>query len=172
MIADYAHILEGCRRHDRRAQRALYEAFAPMVMGVCMRYSTDRDAAQDLLQDSYVKVFESINQVRDPERLKTWVYKVAVNECLQRIRRQRPVVYADEVEIDGVQLPLDPFGAEEVVAALQRLAPAQRLAFNLVEVEGYTFEECAEQMRCSEVNVRALLSRAKACLREILTEKQ
>jgi RNA polymerase sigma-70 factor (ECF subfamily) len=76
------------------------------------------------------------------------------------------------VEVDGVQPPLDPFATEEVVMALQQLPPAQRTAFNLLEVEGYTIEECAAQLRCSEVNLRALLSRAKARLRELLTEKK
>ena len=168
MAANYAHIIEGCRRHDRRAQRALYEAFAPMAMGVCMRYASDRDAAQDLLQDGFVRVFENIAQVRHPERLGAWVYRLMLNECLRQYRRNRPTVYAEDVQADGVQLPLDPFGTEEVVAALQRLSPAQRTAFNLVEVEGYSYEEAALKMKCSEVNVRALLCRAKHCLRELV----
>ena len=172
MTADYAHILEGCRRHDRKAQRALYDTFAPMAMGVCMRYTTDRDAAQDLLQDGFVRVFENIGRVKDAERLGGWIYRLMVNECLQHYRRQRLTVDTVTVEADGVQPPLDPFATEEVVMALQQLPPAQRTAFNLLEVEGYTIEECAAQLRCSEVNLRALLSRAKARLRELLTEKK
>ena len=171
MAVDYAHIIEGCLRHDRRAQRALYDTFAPMAMGVCMRYASDRDAAQDLLQDGFVRVFENIGRVRDPERLGAWIYRLMLNECLRQYRKKMPVQYADEGRIESVQLPLDPFGTEEVVAALQRLTTAQRMAFNLVEVEGYTYEEVAEQMKCSEVNVRSLLSRAKGCLRELLTKK-
>ncbi len=171
MVADYAHIIEGCRRHDRQSQRALYETFAPMAMGVCMRYASDRDAAQDLLQDGFVRVFENIAQVHNPERLGAWVYRLMLNECLRQYRRRKPTVYAEEAQVDGVQLPLDPFGTEEVVTALQRLSPAQRTAFNLVEVEGYTYEEVARKMKCSEVNVRALLCRAKERLREELRVK-
>ena len=171
MVADYAHIIEGCRRHDRRAQRALYDAFAPMAMGICMRYATDRDAAQDLMQDGFVRVFENIGRLRDPERLGAWVYRLMLNECLQQYRRQKPMPFAADEMVESVQLPLDPFGMEEVVEALRRLAPSQRMAFNLIEVEGYTYEEAAGKMKCSEVNVRALLSRAKSCLRDILTTK-
>lgn len=171
MVADYAHIIEGCRRHDRKAQRALYDAFAPMAMGLCMRYASDRDAAQDLMQDGFVQVFENIGRLRDPERLGAWVYRLMLNECLKQFRRRKRTPYIVDNQVEGVQLPLDPFGTEEVVAALQRLAPAQRMAFNLVEVEGYTYEEAAVQMKCSEVNVRALLSRAKSCLREMLTKR-
>lgn len=172
MKADNAQLLEGCRRRDRRAQRALYDAYAPMAMGVCMRFATDRDAAQDLLQDGFVRVFEQIGRVRDAERLGGWIHRVMVNECLQHYRRRRPLVLGDEGVLDSVQLPLDPFGTEEIVRALQQLAPAQRTAFNLVEVEGYSLEETAGAMRCTEVNVRALLSRAKARLRELLTDER
>ena len=169
MAEDYAHILEGCRRRDRRAQRALYDAFAPMAMGVCMRYATDRDAAQDLLQDGMVHVFEKIGQVRDPQKLGSWIYRLMVNECLQHLRREgrveRDGCEAEWLEMAAVQLPDDPFAMEEVVLALQKLPPAQRLAFNMVEVEGYTFAEAARKMKSSESNVRALLSRAKSGLR-------
>ena len=168
MTADYAYLINGCRRHDRRAQRALYDTFAPMAMGVCMRYATDRDAAQDLLQDGFVQVFEHIGRVRDPERLGGWIYRVILNECLQHYRRNERQLYVDDVMVEKVELPLDPFGTEEVVLALQKLTPAQRTAFNLVEVEGYTYQAAASEMHCSEVSVRALLSRAKSRLKEIL----
>ena len=137
-------------------------------MGVCMRYATDRDAAQDLLQDGFVQVFEHIGRVRDPERLGGWIYRVILNECLQHYRRNERQLYVDDVMVEKVELPLDPFGTEEVVLALQKLTPAQRTAFNLVEVEGYTYQAAASEMHCSEVSVRALLSRAKSRLKEIL----
>lgn len=171
-ITDFAHIIEGCRRHDRRAQRELYDALAPMAMGVCMRFMRDRDEAQDVMQDGFVRVFENLGQLRDPQQAGAWAYRVMVNECLKYFRRRERPVYTDDVQVDVVQLPLDPFGTEEVVAALQQLAPAQRTAFNLVEVEGYSYEEVAKEMKCTEVNVRALLCRAKSRLKEILRKEK
>ena len=169
MTMDYAQIIEGCRRHDRRAQKALYDAFAPMAMGVCMRYTQNRDEAQDLMQEGFVRVYEHLWQVRDAEHVGAWVYKVILNECLKHYRRHERPRFLDDEEIDVVQWPDDPFGTEEVVVALQQIPPAQRTAFNLMEVEGCSFEEAAEKMKCTEVNVRSLLSRAKMRLRDILT---
>lgn len=174
MTEDYAHIVEGCCRHDRRAQRALYDTFAPMAMGVCMRYATDRDVAQDLLQDGMVQVFEKIGQLRDPQGLGAWIYRLMVNTCLQYLRkRKEEVVGLPENPLSAEEFSLsvfdDPFAMEEVVLALQQLPPSQRMAFNLVEVDGYTISEVAQRVGCSEANVRALLSRAKGRLREILT---
>ena len=170
MTEGYAHIVAGCCRHDRRAQRMLYDTFAPMAMGVCMRYAQDRDEAQDLLQEGFVKVFENIGRLRDAERVGAWIYRLMVNECLNYYRRHERPRYIDEEGVDGVQLPLDPFGIEEVAAALRQLTPAQRITFNLVEVEGYSYEEAAKKMKCTEVNVRALLCRAKVRLRDLLKQ--
>ena len=55
MSMDYAQIVEGCRRRDAKAQRALYDEMAPMAMGVCMRYAKSRADAQDIMQDGFVK---------------------------------------------------------------------------------------------------------------------
>ena len=174
MSADFATLLQGCRRGQRASQRALYDAFAPMVMGVCMRYATSRDEAQDWLQDSFIKVFEQMGQVRDPERLPAWVRRVTVNTCLHHLRRNRmfPTDRLDDSNChDAVAAPLDPFATQQVVTALQQLPPAQRTVFNLVEVEGYSHSETAAELHCTEVNVRALLSRAKKTLREILSNE-
>ncbi|MBR4773102.1 MAG: RNA polymerase sigma factor [Bacteroidales bacterium] len=171
MTADYTHIVEGCRRHDRKAQRALYEAMAPMAMGVCMRYSSDREEAQDLMQDGFVKVFEHVGRMKDVEHLSAWVYKVMLNVCLKNYHRKMRRKRAEMEVTEQVELPLDPFAAEEIVAALQQLAPAQRQVFNLMAVEGYNYTDAAREMRCTEVNVRALYSRARMEMRNLLRFK-
>ena len=146
--------------------------FAPMSLGVCMRYVNDRDEAQDVMQDGWVRVFERIGQVRDPQTVGGWIYRLMVNVSLRHCQRGKlkPEVVDELPEV--VQLPLDPFAMEEVVEAMGYLTNAQRLVFNLVEVEGYSYTEVAQKMRCSEVNVRALLSRAKSTLRNKLIAMQ
>ena len=172
MEPDLTQIVEGCRRRDPRSQRALYDALAPMAMGVCMRYARDRHTAQDLMQDGFLKVFENISRLRQPERVGAWAYQVMVNRCINHCKQQRPVQSLDDNVPSPVTMPLDPFADEEIVLALQQLPPQQRLVFNLIEVEDRPYEEVAAQLRCSEVNLRALLSRAKARLRDLLTERK
>ena len=168
MTVDYTSMVEGCRRHDRKAQKALYDALAPKALGVCMRYMQDRQEAQDRMQDGFVLVFENIGKLKDPARLEAWTRRVMVNVCLKYFRRKRLVLVEETAESEGAVLPTDPFGAEEVVAALQQLPPQQRVVFNLLAVEGYEYGEVAKELRCSEVNVRALYSRARGRLRELL----
>ena len=163
MAADFTHIVEGCRRRDRVAQRQLYDAMAPMAMGVCMRYVRNREEAQDLMQEGFVHVFEHLSQLRE----------VMVNECLRHFRRKRLTMVTGDMGVaDRAEQPLDPFADEEVVLALQQIAPQQQVVFNLVAVEEYSYDEAAKLLHCSEVNVRALYSRARGRLREILNENK
>lgn len=173
MAEDYTQIIEGCRRHNRQAQRQLYDRLAPMAMGVCMRYVRQREEAEDLVQEGFVKVFEHIGKVRESEKLEAWVRRIMVNECLQHFRRQRLRISAEffEGDVEEAAWMDDPFATEEVVLALQKIAPQQQVVFNMVAVEEYSYREAAHELHCTEVNIRALYSRACAALREILKNK-
>lgn len=168
MAGEYTQIVEGCRRHEQRAQRELYDRLAPMAMGVCMRYVRNREEARDLVQDGFVRVFEHIGQLKDTDKTAAWVRGIMVNECLQHFRRQRLPMAETEGDVETVVWPDDPFGSEEIVLALQHIAPQQQVVFNLVAVEEYNYKEAAERLHCTEVNVRALYSRACAALRSVL----
>ena len=103
----YTQLVEDCRRRDREAMRRLYEATAPMALGVCMRYCGDRETAQDLMQDGYVRIFEGIGRLREPERLMAWVYQVMVNVCLTHCKWREETVSLDEMEKEHIRRTLD-----------------------------------------------------------------
>lgn len=166
---DNAQMVEGCRKRNPKAQRALYDAVAEMAMGICMRYAADRDEAQDMLQDGFIKVFERIGTLRDPEGVRSWVYGVMMNTCIDHQRTRRGWVPLEEVR-EPARFDTDPFGTEELVAAIQRLSPMPRTVFNLCEVEGYTQDEVAKRLKTNKVAVKVALSRAKSELRKILTK--
>lgn len=172
MEEKYTQMVEDCRRHDREAMRRLYEATAPMAMGVCMRYCRNRDTAQDVMQDGYVKVYEGLSRLRDPERVMAWVYQVMVNECINHNKALEKTVSLDDMNEEPSVLPMDPFADEEVVEALQQLTSQQRTVFNLLEVEGLTEVEAAQQMNTTVANVRTHFSRACKMLRTILLKEK
>lgn len=168
----YTQLVEECRRRDRRAMRRLYETTAPMAMGVCMRYCRNREEAQDVMQDGYVKVFERIGRLREPEKLMAWVYQLMVNECLNHLRDRMETVSLDEVKSEPAAPPLDPFAQEEVVAALQKLPERYRAVFNLLEIEGVTPEETARRLNTSLKNLRVMFSRSCLFLKELLENEK
>ena len=167
---DNAQMVEGCRRRDPKAQRELYDTVAQMSMGICMRYSKGRDEAQDMLQEGFIKVFERIGTLRDTEGLMAWVRNIMVNTCIDYHRTRRHWLPMDECIEPQSDLNTDPFAAEEIVSAIQQLAPMPRTVFNLCEVEGYTQDEVAERLKTSKISVKVALSRAKEQLRKILTK--
>lgn len=167
----YTQLVEDCRRRDRHAMRRLYDTTAPMAMGVCMRYCGDREEARDVMQDGYIKVFEGLGRLQEPEKLMAWVYQLMVNTCLNHLRSRVETVGFDEVQEEPAVPPTDPFAEEEVVAALQQLPARQRAVFNLLEVEGVTPEETARRMKTGVKNVKVLFCRACNGLREILNKE-
>ena len=166
MSMDYTQIVEGCRRRDAKAQRALYDEMAPMAMGVCMRYAKSRADAQDIMQDGFVKVFENVGRLRESSTLKVWVYKTMLNTCIDHCRLRKVTEPIEAYDVKAVET--DPYTMEEIVHAMQKLIPAQRTVFNLCDVEGYKIEEVATKLKCSNVTVRVTLSRARKELRELL----
>lgn len=168
MSEDYTQLVMRCRKRDERAMRTLYEEMAPMAMGVCMRYARDREQAQDLLHDGFVKVFEHLDRLKEPEKVGAWIHQIMVNVCVDYYHSRKELRLLDDLAVEPVTLPLDPFGMDEIVAAIQKLLPHQRTVFNLVEVEGYSCEEAAKRLGVSASGLRAALSRAKAVLREEL----
>ena len=168
MSEEYTQLVKRCCKHDERAMRALYEEMAPMAMGVCMRYSRSREEAQDLLQDGFVKVFEKLGTLKDPERVGAWIHQIMVNVCIDSFHRRKELRFIDDTLEEPVTLPLDPFAMDEIVAAIQKLPPHQQAVFNLVEVEGYSCEEAAQRLGQTSSAVRATLCRAKAALRGML----
>lgn len=168
MSDEYTQLVKRCRKRDERAMRALYEEMAPMAMGVCMRYSRSREEAQDLMQDGFIKVFEKLGSLKEPEKVGAWIHQIMVNVCIDSFHSRKELRYLDDIEAEPVTLPLDPFAMDEIVAAIQKLPLHQRAVFNLVEVEGFSCEESAQKLGQKASAVRATLCRAKAALREML----
>lgn len=167
-----AQIVEGCRYHNAQAQRALYDELAPMAMGICFRYSASRDEANDMLQDGFVKVYEKIGSLRDPQKLRSWVYNIMVNTCIQHYRRSRNTVLKEMDEMVDEGWEEERYTMDDIVESMQTLSVAQRMAFNLCCVEEMPFGEAAKKMKCSEVNVRVLLYKARKRMRDYLENKK
>ena len=168
MSMDNAQIVNGCRRRDAKAQRALYDAMSPMVFGVCMRYSQCRADAQDLMQEVFIKVFEKIAALDDAEKLDAWVYSLAKNTCIDQCRRRSMRLMVEEASVEVAAVDTDPYAMEEILAAVQQLTPALRAVFNLCDVEGYSLDEAAERLGSNNQAVRVALCRARKELKERL----
>jgi RNA polymerase sigma-70 factor (ECF subfamily) len=165
-------IVAGCQKRDRQAQRLLYEHCHERLYRLLVRMVGQQDAP-DLLQQVFLQTFLKIGQFSGHAQFETWVYRLAINECLQFRRRRSRAHYdmpADE--------PVDPSGdhtertqqQELMERALAQLAADLRAIFVLREVEGLSYREIAEALGIKEGTVGSRLNQARRQLRKHLVE--
>lgn len=173
-----AQIIEGCLRKDERAYRALYERYAPRLYGLCMRYTRTSAAAEDVLHDGFIKVFENLHRLRDVKLLEPWMRRIMVFTAVNAQRHELPVANFSEanyecvdenVSVDSVVASVD---VSLLLDAMRRMPPSFRTVLNLCEVEGYTCEEAAKQMGIKPSSARSALVRARKMLVNMLLDRQ
>lgn len=170
-------LVKGCVDNKAIAQKSLYERFSRKMYGVCLRYTDDKDEAQDILQNGFIKVFENIETFKATGSLEGWIRRIMVNTALNHYRQDkasRLKVDLDSVDYmlegtDGVEGQLD---AKELLKVIQTLPAGFRAVFNMFAIEGYSHKEIAEQLNISEGTSKSQYSRARAYLQKLLTDEK
>jgi len=172
---DDSALVKKCLKGDARAQRALFEKFAPKMLGVCMRYAKNTEQAEDVLQDGFVKVFTKLSHYSGNGSLEGWIRRIIVNTALDEIRRN--VKFQSNINVDDVdyKLELDShivegLAAEDLMKVVNDLPDGYRIVFNMFAVEGYSHKEIAMQLNISENTSKSQYSRARAYLKNKLEE--
>jgi RNA polymerase sigma factor (sigma-70 family) len=167
-------IIDGCARHERKAQLVLYEKYSRLLLGVCMRYASNKAEAEDILQDSFLKIFFKVKDFSGTGSFVGWLRKVAVNTAITHYHTN--IKYRYHVEIEeyvSVESGMagfeeDFFTADELFKVLGELPRGYRMIFNLYAVEGYKHKEIAEMLGIDTNTSKSQYSRAKAVLRDKL----
>jgi RNA polymerase sigma-70 factor (ECF subfamily) len=149
------------------------------MYGVCLRYCSSREDAEDLLHDGFVKVFEKIGSFKGQSALETWMTRVFVNEAISRIRKRKSrgewftldaeTEVADDAE--EADEPENEWDADTVMQAVAALPDKYRIIINLYAIEQRTHKEISELLGIAEGASKSQLSRARAMLRELLHKK-
>lgn len=164
---------------DTQAFGLLVERHRDRLWAVALRTMRNRDDAADALQDAYVSAFRRAASFRGDAAVTTWLHRVVVNACLDRIRRNKvrtAVALPDDVDrvaelgvVDDRQDALEiQERRREVLAALGELGADQRAALVLVDMEGYSVEEAASMLGCAPGTVKSRCSRGRAKLAPLL----
>lgn len=171
-----AELLEGCIKGDRKCQKALYDAYSGKMFGVCMRYARNYHNAEDLLQEGFIRVFNSIKSFRKDGSLEGWVRKVVINTAIEILRQAVHVRSIDEV--NGIELKPFEDGmeyeaeADELLRMIQSLSDGYRTIFNLYAMEGYSHEEIAKMLGINVGTSKSQLARAKVILQKKIIESR
>ncbi|MCB0572028.1 MAG: RNA polymerase sigma factor [Phaeodactylibacter sp.] len=168
-------IVAACLQGERQAQQRLYQQFYNPLFSICLRYATDHDEAASLVNQAFLKAFQALEQCKDLQAFPAWINRIAVNVCLDHIRKMKPRRTAALEDAPEPAIPssaLDKIAAEDLLKMVQQLPPASRAVFSLYVVEGYKHEEIAQQLGMSVGTSRWHLSVAKKELKRILQNYQ
>jgi len=169
-------LIEGCRNKNRHSQGKLYEHFYGYGMSVALRYSENREEALEIVNDSFLKVFNRLDQYDPSYPFKAWFRKIIINSSIDYFRKFHK--HPKFLEIAGIGDLKDTNSAllrfpseDDMLPVIQKLPPAYRMVFNLYVMEEYKHHEIAEILEISVGTSKSNLARAKVKLRELLIKE-
>ena len=172
----YNQLIEGCVNNNREAQYKLYNLMSGKMFAVCLRYAKNREAAEDILQDGFVKVFTNIEKFRGDGSFEGRVRRIIVNTAVEYYRKSAkmyPVVNVDDVNKDiPWQDTGDNLELEDVMNMINNLSTGYRTIFNLYVVEGYSHKEIADMLQINEGTSKSQLARARYLLMEMVKNSE
>ena len=179
------HILvRELKNRDEGAFREMVEHYQEKVYNTCISFVRNADDADDLTQDTFIEIYNSIHKFRADARLSTWIYRIAVNKSLEFLRKMKrkkrsgflvwitgsdsqPEFQIPDFNHPGIQAEKKE-QAKILFAAIEKLPENQKIAFMLHKTEDLSYEEIAEVMNKSLSSVESLMHRAKNNLKKIL----
>ncbi len=166
-------IIDGCKNGDRKAQRALYDRYSSVLFASCLKYAPSRQEAQDILQDSFITIFNKIRQFNDQGSFEGWCKRIAITTALQRYRTQKVYALEQEHQIEEVELTNEEeqsIELNDLLSMVQQLPDQYRMVFSLYALDGYSHKEIAQLMRISVGTSKSNLSRARLKLQEMIVQ--
>lgn len=168
---DYGQLVKDCIKQKPAAQEQLYRHFAPLMLGVCYRYTKSVHDAEDVLQEGFIKVFTHIADYSATGELGAWIRRIMVNTALNYLKKNKK--YRAEMVFTEAPLhpvtDLDPqveLDAKELAELIRQLPTGFQTIFNLYAIEGYTHVEIGQMLGISEGTSKSQYARARYLLME------
>lgn len=170
-------MLFGCLDNVASAQEALYNRFSPRMLGVCYRFARNREDAEDMLQEGFIKVFSQIHQFRSQGALEGWIRRIIVHTCINILKKNKKftdsvdLIHAGNMYLNENNIP-SILETKEVVESVKQLPIGYRTVLNLYAIEGFNHKEISKMLDIEESTSRSQYTRAKAMLEDILIKKK
>lgn len=170
-------ILQGCLKNQPVAQQELYSRYSPKMLAVCYRFARNREDAEDMLQESFIRAFTQIHQFQSKGSFEGWIRRIIVHTCINHLKKHKK--FNDSVDIaqaQTVQIREDSvpsiIQAKQVIECIRSLPTGYRTVLNLFAIDGYSHREIANMLDIEESTSRSQYTRAKAMLEQILIQKK
>jgi RNA polymerase sigma factor (sigma-70 family) len=166
-------LIETCLKDNPKAQKMLYDTYSSVLFGICLRYSKNEEEAQDILQDSFIKIFTKLDTYQFTGSFEGWLKRIVTNTSIEYYRKKITMEHLEEIGFNPY-LAIDSdrgLEVEELLKMIQELPEGYRMVFNMYAIDGYTHGEIATKLNISEGTSKSQLSRARAYLQRKFKEK-
>ena len=170
-------IFQGCLKNQAPAQRELYNRYSPKMLAVCYRFAHNREDAEDMLQEGFIKIFSQIHTFQNKGAFEGWIRRITVHTCINHLKKNKrfnesvDIIYASSIHVREESVP-SIVQAKQVVECIRMLPIGYRTVLNLYAIEGYSHKEIGEMLDIEESTSRSQYTRARQMLEEILIKKK
>ncbi len=161
-------LVKQCAKNDRKAQKEIYQLFAGKLFSICLKYSKNKQEAQDNFHDGFITIFDKIGQFKFKGSFEGWLKRVMVNTILLKYRNRNVLNIVTEeipdeviVDIDDDEVSLD-----FLLNLIQELPDRYRMVFNLYVLDGCSHKEISKMLHIAEGTSKSNLARARAILKQ------
>jgi len=170
-------LIRQCKTGDLKPLEMLYKHFYGYAMGVGLRYCNNRDDALEVVNDGFIKVFNSLNTFSPDKPFKAWLRKIIVNTAIDKTRKEKKHTWNADLELaqhiaTETASVIDLLSAGDILKLLDKLPEVHRVVFNLFEIDGYGHDEIAAMLSIPASSSRVYLSRGKEKLREMISKAE
>ena len=168
-------MIAGCLQNDRFYQELLYRRYFPKMMNMCLRYTSDKETAMEIVNDGFLRVYKKIDKYSFKGSLEGWIRRLvfhSVSEYFKRNSKYLQFLVFDDVESDYESKALDRLYIEDILRMIEQLPPASRNVLKLYAIEGFSHVEIAKKEGISIGTSKWHLSAARTKLKEILHKHQ
>lgn len=170
-------ILKGCLQNEPAAQRELYNRYSPKMLSVCYRFAHNREDAEDMLQEGFIKIFSQMHTFGNRGAFEGWIRRIIVHTCINILKKNKKfnesvdIIHATGAMVREESVP-SIVQAKQIVECIRMLPIGYRTVLNLYAIEGYSHREIGMMLDIEESTSRSQYTRAKAMLEEILVRKK
>jgi RNA polymerase sigma-70 factor (ECF subfamily) len=169
-------ILQGCLKNQAAAQKELYNRYSPKMLAVCYRFAHNREDAEDMLQEGFIKVFSQIHTFQNKGAFEGWIRRIIVHTCINNLKKNKrfnesvDILHASSIQVREESVP-SIVQAKQIVDCIRILPIGYRTVLNLYAIEGYSHKEISDMLDIEESTSRSQYTRAKQMLEDILIRK-
>jgi len=175
-ILSFEEILKGCVKNNNSCKEMMYKSFYGYLMAIILRYTKNTFDSEELVNDSFIKIFKNIGQFKAPNNaeslqacFKGWIAQIASRTAIDKLRSAKSYSYVDDLPENehpatGISVASD-LHVHDILNLLRQLPEIHQLVFNLYEIEGFNHDEISKMLNIPESSSRVYLTRAKNKLR-------